>query len=311
MVKLFLIFPLFSFAHPFCEKVFQTYSACRSSQIQMRGTGIELQNSQSRITVPCDDQRKLSFYDRMEKPDLVSILKIPYAKGIIPLPEIRKNFDPGRIRLEILLKTIYGGSADEVRKNLVPVEFLGQTVRFQKRLGAAAALERTGKELVLEAERDPSLKKFLNPFLDAKKDLSKMTFNWRKVAGTDRLSTHSFGTGIDMLTDFPNQYWLWDEKQKNPEKAALGEIAYKNDHFIPKAAPYFHARAVEIFEKNGFIWGGKWNHYDTMHFEYRPEFFSGIEINCADRVSPIRANMNEVFPLFHLFGEEEELPHDH
>jgi hypothetical protein len=28
---------------------------------------------------------------------------------------------------------------------------------------------------------------------------------------------------------------------------------------------------VEIFERHGFIWGGKWFHYDTMHFEYRPE----------------------------------------
>jgi peptidoglycan LD-endopeptidase CwlK len=28
---------------------------------------------------------------------------------------------------------------------------------------------------------------------------------------------------------------------------------------------------VAIFEKHGFIWGGKWYHYDTMHFEYRPE----------------------------------------
>jgi hypothetical protein len=28
---------------------------------------------------------------------------------------------------------------------------------------------------------------------------------------------------------------------------------------------------VEIFEKHGFIWGGRWYHYDTMHFEYRPE----------------------------------------
>ena len=28
---------------------------------------------------------------------------------------------------------------------------------------------------------------------------------------------------------------------------------------------------VEIFERHGFIWGGRWYHFDTMHFEYRPE----------------------------------------
>ena len=28
---------------------------------------------------------------------------------------------------------------------------------------------------------------------------------------------------------------------------------------------------VEIFERHGFIWGGRWYHYDTMHFEFRPE----------------------------------------
>jgi D-alanyl-D-alanine carboxypeptidase len=31
---------------------------------------------------------------------------------------------------------------------------------------------------------------------------------------------------------------------------------------------------VHIFEKHGFIWGGKWYHYDTMHFEYRPEIIA-------------------------------------
>lgn len=307
---LFLIFSLVAFAQPNCEKVFQTYSTCKSAQLQMRGDGIEFQTRSQRQTVACDDRQKLSFYERMERPDILSILKIPYALGIIPLPEIRKNYDPGRIRAEILLKAIYGENEGEVRKNLVPVSFLGQTVRFQKRLGAAAALERTGKELEEEANRDPALKTFLLPFLQKKKDLSLMTFHWRTVAGTTRLSTHSFGTGIDLLTDLPNQYWLWDEKRKNPEKAKLGEVAYKNDHFIPQAAPYFHEKAVMIFEKNGFIWGGKWNHYDTMHFEYRPEFFSGVEIDCADRVSPVRANLEEVVPAFQWL-EEEELTHDH
>jgi D-alanyl-D-alanine carboxypeptidase len=31
------------------------------------------------------------------------------------------------------------------------------------------------------------------------------------------------------------------------------------------------AAIVHVFEHNGFIWGGRWYHYDTMHFEYRPE----------------------------------------
>ena len=28
---------------------------------------------------------------------------------------------------------------------------------------------------------------------------------------------------------------------------------------------------VAVFERHGFIWGGRWAHFDTMHFEYRPE----------------------------------------
>ena len=44
----------------------------------------------------------------------------------------------------------------------------------------------------------------------------------------------------------------------------------------PRDGPYrlrnrIPMEIVEVFEKHGFIWGGKWYHYDTMHFEYRPE----------------------------------------
>jgi hypothetical protein len=30
---------------------------------------------------------------------------------------------------------------------------------------------------------------------------------------------------------------------------------------------------ILAFESVGFIWGGKWPYYDTMHFEYHPEVF--------------------------------------
>jgi hypothetical protein len=71
------------------------------------------------------------------------------------------------------------------------------------------------------------------------------------------LSLHSFGIAIDINVAESN-YWQWDCKCKN-EKTKLN---YTNR--IPQLI-------IAIFEKYGFIWGGKWYHYDTMHFEYRPE----------------------------------------
>ena len=34
---------------------------------------------------------------------------------------------------------------------------------------------------------------------------------------------------------------------------------------------------VEVFEKHGFVWDGKWYHFDTMHFEYRPEIIAASQ----------------------------------
>ena len=81
-------------------------------------------------------------------------------------------------------------------------------------------------------------------------------FNYRKISNTNRLSVHSFGIAID-LNIKDSHYWIWDK--------AKGNMKYKNK--IP-------FEIVEIFEKHGFIWGGRWYHYDTMHFEYRPELLA-------------------------------------
>ena len=35
--------------------------------------------------------------------------------------------------------------------------------------------------------------------------------------------------------------------------------------------------ATWLIERHGFIWGGNWYHYDTMHFEYRPELLMDAE----------------------------------
>lgn len=263
-----------------CSWMQQVYSQCRT-KLPYDGKVFRFREEQTDRSVLCSDERDLDFYDRLENMDIRSVLAIPYQPGILPLPEVRRNFDPGRLRSEPLLKASFGWNESQVRAQLVPTKFLGQTLKFQKNLGAAAALEKAGEDLARESERDPSLKKFLEPFSSGKINLKEYGFLWRNVSGTTRLSTHSFGTAIDLLLDEGPQYWLWDEKQKNPEKAKLGEIAYRNDHYIPRAAPIFHWKAVEIMERHGFIWGGKWNHYDTMHFEYRPEFNASLQADCA------------------------------
>ena len=81
------------------------------------------------------------------------------------------------------------------------------------------------------------------------------SFNWRVIAGTQRLSAHSFGIAFD-LNAMLGGYWRWSGETE-------GQVGpYQNK--LPR-------RVVETFERYGFNWGGKLHHYDGMHFEYRPE----------------------------------------
>jgi hypothetical protein len=79
------------------------------------------------------------------------------------------------------------------------------------------------------------------------------TYVCRAAADTGKPSVHSYGAAIDLNTRY-GDYWYWHRKQH--------PLRYRNR--MPQ-------RIVDIFERHGFIWGGKWYHYDTMHFEYRPE----------------------------------------
>ncbi|MGI9413195.1 MAG: M15 family metallopeptidase, partial [Hyphomicrobiales bacterium] len=69
---------------------------------------------------------------------------------------------------------------------------------------------------------------------------------------------HAFAAAIDINVKTAD-YWRWSKPAKN------GVYRWRNR--IPM-------EIVAIFERHGFIWGGRWYHYDTMHFEYRPELLS-------------------------------------
>jgi hypothetical protein len=132
----------------------------------------------------------------------------------------------------------------EVTRHLKAVRWLrGGTVTATTVNGVADRLAAVARDL----EKLPAdLSRFMVP--------SAGTYNCRAIARTQRLSVHAYGAAIDLNSRY-GDYWQWPAPSK-------GTIRWKNR--MPLAI-------VEVFERHGFIWGGKWYHYDTMHFEYRPE----------------------------------------
>ncbi len=191
-----------------------------------------------------------SFNELLSSPCLADQFAQKYPKGDMPVaggPE--KYHDPGRIRYEPFFYKMYGQTESKVKKNLVEILWCPKLVGQKVQVTTINGVDKKIKSISRELDRHPEYKKYLTQIGG--------TFCWRNINGSNRQSAHSFGTTIDLNTNCSN-YWQWD-CHCTDENADLG---YKNQ--IPQ-------EIVDIFEKYGFIWGGKWYHYDTMHFEYRPE----------------------------------------
>ena len=189
-----------------------------------------------------------TFSDLLESSDIEdTFLQIyPLSNPTDKLPE---NFDPGRFRVEGIFKALYGENEKEVLSNCENVNFCGHRVTFNSRCGAAAALRAVDKDLDSVFQKKPKLREYVAELGGG--------FMWRFITGTNRLSSHSFGIAID-LNIRKSHYWQWDPPSR------LTTFSRKD----------WPTEIIEIFERHGFIWGGKWWHYDTMHFEYRPEIIS-------------------------------------
>jgi hypothetical protein len=200
------------------------------------------------IRIPLDDHKNKSFDECLASPDVKDIFLIPYRAGAIRPVEV-ENDDPGRIRVEVILAATYGPNPAAAQ---VRVRFLGMAVRVHRKI--VPALERVAARLK-DARTNPSLAPFLRRLSGG--------FAARAIAGTDRKSAHAYGIAID-LDKSMSDYWRW---QTGPHR-------WRNR--IPQAV-------VDAFEAEGFIWGGRWWHYDTMHFEYRPELVGPACATFSDR----------------------------
>ncbi len=199
--------------------------------------------------MPLDDGRAAkSFQDWLADPDIEDMLAIPYpGGGGGEKPGV--NIDPGRARNAAFFSAMYGDcTKGEVARRLVEIAWLpkkaGQRLKVTAVNGVAQRLEAISRELDALPER-----------FDAYLAPSAGTYNCRPIAGTSQMSAHGYGIAIDIAVRHAN-YWRWSKPSPG------GALTYRN------AIPL---EIVRIFEKHGFIWGGAWYHYDTMHFEYRPE----------------------------------------
>jgi len=185
---------------------------------------------------------------RLDHPDIKDMFHDTYPLAN-PTDRLPKDFDPGRHRIDALFMALYGDSESAVAGNCVVVEFCGNSVKFNARYGAADALRAVSADLTHLLAQKTEIRSYVDKLAG--------TFNWRKIAGTESLSNHSFATAIDLNVK-KAAYWRWVPPTQ------LETFSRNN----------WPTEIIETFERHGFIWGGKWWHFDTMHFEYRPEIIT-------------------------------------
>jgi hypothetical protein len=215
-----------------------------------------LQTTENNLVI-WKDSTVMTFDDGIEQTDFETMLNNAdlkdqmvqcYPKTDEYRQKLVVNYDPGRARNEAFFFKMYGNSAAEVEQNLVLIIWMPKNVNKTIRVSRVNGVDKKFQAVSDELDNlPPEFMKFLQT--------PAGTFNWRVIAGTNRQSTHSFGTTIDINVAL-SHYW------RNFAPDASGIYQYQNQ--IPM-------EIVKIFEKHGFIWGGKWYHFDTMHFEYRPE----------------------------------------
>ena len=233
--------------------------------------------------MPLGDSEDLrSCLERLRNPSLYNQIVPTYQPGLQAMEDAEKNKDdPGRFRVQSFFKKMYGSSKEEVESHLVEIEWLPKSLQVSLPDGTTTSYKIRVTKINGVSDKLGKISQELDNLPDTyKKYLANPggTYCWRTIAGTDRISAHSFGMTIDINVEYSN-YWIWDYKQeqKLPRYFNVREDEVDEEQF-PRYTNNIPFSIVEIFEKHNFIWGGKWRHYDTMHFEYRPEQFATYKI---------------------------------
>jgi peptidoglycan L-alanyl-D-glutamate endopeptidase CwlK len=221
----------------------------------LKGYSVNLIVWKDGTAMPYDDGRIKTEDETFDSSDLEDQMNgLVYIPGpMVDTPGY--NCDPGTFRNQDFFRKMYGSTAEEVQSRLVSVRWPAKTPGRTQRvlITSVNGVNRHLQAVANELAARPRLRKYVT-------DIGG-TYNWRNIQGTSRQSPHSFGIAIDINTRH-SEYWKWDYPTTWQIDSVEQRLRWRN------SVPW---EVVEIFERHGFIWGGKWYHYDTMHFEFRPE----------------------------------------
>jgi len=153
---------------------------------------------------------------------------------------------------------------DEAWEHIKTIRFLGISV--QVHYSILVNLSLVEQQIQRTARTNAAVRLWVN-------NLGKIeSWTWRNIAASQNRSYHAYGAAIDVIPGSYGgleAYWQWTARH-TPD---WWNVPYSRRFHPPD-------EVIRIFESYGFVWGGKWRYFDTIHFEYRPEIIilSGIEL---------------------------------
>jgi len=154
------------------------------------------------------------------------------------------------------LEALFGRAEDQVRRNCRSLSFLDHNLFVNDII--LEPLRGVEREIQDAARRDPEVAQWLAELNVA------YSFLFRDIAKSRTRSLHGFGLALDLVPRSyggRQVYWQWSRVQ---DREGWYRIPLSQRWSPPQ-------EVIEAFEHHGFVWGGKWSRFDTVHFEYRPE----------------------------------------
>ncbi|MDR2111210.1 MAG: M15 family metallopeptidase [Spirochaetaceae bacterium] len=167
----------------------------------------------------------------------------------------RRRMNPPK-RSQLFFDALWrAGTREEAYDRVKSIRFLGRPVLVHYSILEELALAE--ERILTEAKTDAQVRRWIS-------NLGSLSgWNWRNIAETQSRSFHAYGAALDLLPVSQRglaTYWLWTAEHNSQ----WWTVPYEKRLHPPEAV-------IKAFESYGFIWGGKWVFFDTMHFEYRPE----------------------------------------